>query len=336
MEARRYRTGGREWPWCQPREHSVQHDGWLGLVPNQSFEHVYASDPRGYFGPGNTVSYQLNQAGFRGPLPPVGEPGRHQVVLLGDSFTFGEGVRFDDTFAALLPGQLQPRVLDGAPVDVVNLSQPGMDTQQEGAILRKFGHLTTPDLLVLFVVPNDWPSRAVRGAHAGDVRGAFVAMFQEPTGLARYSHLGRWLGHRFRGTVLTRQFDAALDRIAAELPADRQARDQAARWIADIRAQVEQRGARFAAAVLPEMVRLDRNYPYAALHAAVRDIGKEQGFAVVDLLPAFAGTDPTGWWVHPTDHHPNELAHREIARVLGAELQADFLGPATVAARQEQ
>jgi hypothetical protein len=30
---------------------------------------------------------------------------------------------------------------------------------------------------------------------------------------------------------------------------------------------------------------------------------------VHDLLPAFGGHQDHQLWVHPTDHHPNEIAH---------------------------
>src|SRR5262249_46934640 len=71
---------------------------------------VYDGTPRGYFGPANEVERTTNQLGFRGPEFPVSNQdgrlvatkagGTVRMVFLGDSFTFGEGVRDGDTFPA--------------------------------------------------------------------------------------------------------------------------------------------------------------------------------------------------------------------------------------------
>src|SRR5690348_9459901 len=66
--------------------------GYVNL-PSSSIDFVYGSNPRGYFHYDNTVQQVTNSQGFRGPEIPVQKPANtEQVLFLGDSITFGEGV----------------------------------------------------------------------------------------------------------------------------------------------------------------------------------------------------------------------------------------------------
>ena len=61
-------------------------------------------------------------------------------------------------------------------------------------------------------------------------------------------------------------------------------------------------------AIFPELMSLE-DYPFTAIHAFVEETCREIGMPVHDLLPAFQGHKDHQLWVHPTDHHPNEIAH---------------------------
>lgn len=58
-----------------------------------------------------------------------------------------------------------------------------------------------------------------------------------------------------------------------------------------------------------------QRYPFRPLHNQVRDIVREASTAPttrsVDLLDSLAHRPAGDLWVHPTDHHPNEVAHVE-------------------------
>ncbi|MCH7707054.1 MAG: SGNH/GDSL hydrolase family protein [Myxococcales bacterium] len=98
--------------------------------PGVSFAHVYDSNPRGYFDDQNRITYEFNNYGFRGPDFEVAKPpGTRRAVLLGDSFTFGAGVHFEDTLGA----QLQ-RLLNAdsrTPVEVLSFAVGGWGTSDE-------------------------------------------------------------------------------------------------------------------------------------------------------------------------------------------------------------
>jgi hypothetical protein len=101
--------------------------------------------------PGGTVT--ANSRGIRGEAEhaPGRRPGVRRVVVVGDSFTFGEGVGDDETFPARLQARLGPRV------EVINLGIHGYGHDQMLIHLREEGLRYEPDLVIL-------------GYYAGDVR----------------------------------------------------------------------------------------------------------------------------------------------------------------------
>jgi len=71
-----------------------------------SFENKpLSSDINGYGDPTPTI--QINELGLRGESLKA-EIGKNNLLLLGDSFTFGAGVRYEETFASLLQRKLGP------------------------------------------------------------------------------------------------------------------------------------------------------------------------------------------------------------------------------------
>ena len=45
----------------------------------------------------------------------------------------------------------------------------------------------------------------------------------------------------------------------------------------------------------------------------------------IDLLPHLSGKKAASLWVHPSDHHPNELVHAIIGKVLAERLNKDVI-----------
>lgn len=92
----------------------------------------------------------VNARGYRGhEVPRARIPGRTRIVMLGDSITFGYGVRDGETFSAVMEA-LDPRL------EVVNLGVQGYGTDQELLKLEREGLAYAPDVVVLNVcLAND-------------------------------------------------------------------------------------------------------------------------------------------------------------------------------------
>jgi lysophospholipase L1-like esterase len=315
--------------WCSPAKHLTRHEGWFSAPANTTYQHIYPDDPRQYFSPSRTVEYHVNDLGFRGSSLSEDRGGRHRVLFVGDSFTFGEGVHEQDTFVARLSKLLEQRVADGNGVQLINLGQPGHNPANELKILEQLAPQSNAELVVLVLTPNDWPSQYIAEMHGVEVRGQYTALYQ-PNPLYHASRMLWWFDAQWRNYRLNRALEAAFDDVPQVLATDVQSREKACRTILEIRDVARRQGAEFTAVVLPELLRLEADrYPYAFIHESVVALGRQEGFPVVDLQPDFIGRDPEELWVHRVDHHPNDQAHRIIAERLARDLAASFLIPPT-------
>jgi DNA repair photolyase len=88
--------------------------------------------------------------------------------------------------------------------------------------------------------------------------------------------------------------------------------------------------------IFPILHHLDDGHPFLDLYAKVAASAEASGTQVLDLFPGFRGRSARSLWVHPTDQHPNEWAHRIAAGQLTAFLgqHAGFLERVEYAAAQ--
>ena len=89
--------------------------------------------------------------------------------------------------------------------------------------------------------------------------------------------------------------------------------------IEQMQSQAQKAGIRFVLVVYPLMEDM-RRYPFARVHALIQKICEMKKIHCIDLLPAFEKNAGAKITVHPTDFHPNKLAH-----VLAAEETAKGL-----------
>jgi hypothetical protein len=75
--------------------------------------------------------------------------GSIRIVILGDSFTFGDGVADDEIYPRILQGRV------GGNVEIITLARDGWGTADELAALRRDGFSYHPDIVVVGVVTND-------------------------------------------------------------------------------------------------------------------------------------------------------------------------------------
>lgn len=124
-----------------------QHDPELGWTSQPSFA---APD---WYGPG--IALHTNARGFRGRATVTDSlgPGERRIVCSGDSFTFGKGVRDDDTWCAQLarPGQ-----------QAVNMGQEAYGVDQAYLWYRRDARQLEHTDHILAVITHDFARAAMR------------------------------------------------------------------------------------------------------------------------------------------------------------------------------
>ncbi len=262
----------------------------------------------------------INARGYRDleraiPKP----PGVRRVVCLGDSFTWGVGVLFDDAWP-----QRVERLLarEGGRWEAVNLGEPGLNTAQEAAKLAGEGLAYEPDVVVLAYVLND-----SEDANAAEARRAADWLEEKHEAASGAPVAARRLGARFRSCAAA---SGRRWRTAAGSPTSTRCTPRATRAGRPARRRCERSGACAARAACLSSSRssrcsatsLDESYPFAAEHAKVAQAAAEAGARVLDLLPQYRGLD---WRLlvvdGADDEHPNEIAHRIAAQAIAREVE---------------
>ena len=261
--------------------------------------HAWDGDPYGRLPPGARMTYEIGDGGLRGDPPP---PGRRTVLVLGDSFTFGEGVRIQDTFTSRLERSMAAEAAGPA---FVNAGVPGYGTEQEAARLPALIDRYDPAAVLLVAVPNDAIPQIDQAGAADLVNGRIataspIRLF----GLVR-SVFGRAASDRAVEDWYLSYYVGARSECWAEARAR----------LLSMAALCRTRGARFGVAMFPLLYRLDDS-PLAPIHHAFETACASDDVPFLDLTPALALENDRALWVHPTDHHPDARAHELAARAL--------------------
>lgn len=284
------------------------------LAPSLSFEihydaggettHPYMRVEDGWF----VLDVETNAAAMRGPLP-LAEPapGRPRVACVGDSFTFGDGVRFEDTWVAGLEQAFRDAG-GGTPLEVLDFGVPGYESGDIAEQLKSKVLPGNPDLVIYGLVLNDPPSRHNPELErlGKQAEAALVETLQPPTGLARYLHLAALVQARAR----TARLEAAYRRFVRARFAP-----TSASWtaftedLAEMRAATSAAGSKLLVCIFPLLDSLTGRYPFTPEHKEIAAACDGLRIPVVDLLPAFDGQPADTLWVHPTDQHPNPHGH---------------------------
>ncbi|HUG52755.1 MAG TPA: SGNH/GDSL hydrolase family protein [Vicinamibacteria bacterium] len=267
------------------------------------------------------VEFRYNALRFRdeelGPKP----PGVRRVIVVGDSFTEGQGVKEPDTYPRLLEGLLN-RAGAGR-WEVRNAGRRGTDFPDLYAAFEQVLPFDA-DVIVLGMVLND----AERSAE-----------FQ-----ARQTYVNDWILDR--GRILEGEapeagpFDSRLLALVADRVEGYRTSRATLRWyremygdpnregwartresLREMNRRTRAAGGRFLLASWPLLVGLEP-YPFTDVHETIARFCLSAGIAHHDLRPVFAGRSPAELWVHPVDMHPNEVAHRLAAESMVAPVLA--------------
>jgi hypothetical protein len=271
------------------------------------------------------IHIHINAAGQRDDrdLPTEKPVGVFRVVVLGDSFTFGGKVQLERTFSPSLERALG--ALDRSRrYEVVNLSVPGYNTEQEMLGLKEAGLVYHPDLVIVNYVLND-AGRAVQLIPQHSRLPVEVRRVLKRSDLVQFIYASvKYLQYRLRGGA-SRDADKYVE-LSPGTPgweASRRALAEIARLAATVHAET-------LVVVWPMLVQLDRDYPHRAKHELVVEACRELGIPVLDLLPTFAGRRASALWAAKDDHHPNGTALGMGAAAVARDLASHGMLPVAV------
>jgi hypothetical protein len=257
----------------------------------------------------------INSKGYRDLERAIPKPqGVRRAVCLGDSFTWGVSVLFDDAWPQRLErGLTRER---GERWEAVVLAEPGLNAVQQASRLESEGLAYGPDVVVLAWVLND--SEDEDAAEARRASDWVEEAQQEPSAMEAFldgSALVRLVRTRVRATRENRERIQNFQSMYADDYPGWLAARKALRTVGGV---CREEGVPLVVGIFPLFGNpLDDTYPFATEHAKVAQVASESGAKVVDLLPQYRGLR---WELlvvdGPRDEHPNEIAHRIAAQAL--------------------
>ena len=132
--------------------------GELLLIPFKVFEPFPRYEvgefeylPQEFFIQDDQIGWKMKGTvhGFRGPMRLNPLDTHKKVVLVGDSFTWGSNVEYNDTFGAIIDEELSKVV-------VYNLAMPGFGVDQIWLTLRHKALSLKPDLIIVGICDADF------------------------------------------------------------------------------------------------------------------------------------------------------------------------------------
>jgi lysophospholipase L1-like esterase len=262
------------------------------------------------------IRYRLNSAKLRDDEISDPKPaGERRLLILGDSFTFGEGVPDDD---AIFPNLLEHRLDDDArahgigTVDVLNGGIPGSLTSDWIALWDRVSERYRPDALLVVFFLRDGTRTASIPEFFGKIRDEILNRNHHSV-MYTHSYLYRVLrdrmdrrsvGDRYTRTFLDSYFGSEADTAEWRL---------AQRNLLRLRDRARERSLPMGLVVFPILVELGPNYPFQAICREIAEFARSNGIPVHDLLPAFLGQDGPALWVSAFNQHPNARGHRIAA-----------------------
>jgi lysophospholipase L1-like esterase len=253
-----------------------------------------------------------------------------RILCIGDSHTYGAGVRAEDAYPAQLQRQLDAR--SPGTFSVVNLGVPGMSTTQLRHRLPEQIARLRPDIVVVWCGSNDAWNRAEEEAQdAGWRRVAADALAHSRL----YRFVSVWLHRRhLERDIAGQQFG---DRVHFAQDRTRGPIDVVVDW----GGAVERLEYRFGLRAADESATVARGnydamaetarelgvhmiwitYPLEvssyvrALNGAIREVGERTGTPVVDAVPAYLRLPP-GHRTLVFASHPGPAIYGEIAHDL--------------------
>lgn len=304
----------------------------------------YPSNPRGYFdidlrAPESRARYEhlaplryesllrrtpfavesrYNSLRFRDAEFGAKLPGVRRVMVLGDSFTEGQGVKEPDTY----PRVLEKRLNDGGAArwEVRNCGRRGADFPLLFEIFEQILRFE-PDVVVYGMVLNDADQSGefhARQTYVNDLildRGRATPEGRPLPDVGRFdSRLLGFVRDRLEARRTTRETTRWYLDMYGQPNRDGWARTQG--YLKDMNRRLRERGARLLVASWPLIVNMEGGDPFEAATATVSRFCVTAGIPWHDLRPALRGRPTSSLWVHPVDMHPNELAHKLAAENL--------------------
>jgi hypothetical protein len=287
----------------------------------------YCSNPRGYFtvrrSGEDQVEYSVDVFAVFPPFRRIPQnmedpedvlaflTREEPILALGDSFTMGQGVRYEDTYSARLERLIAK---EGTHIGIKNTGGAGYDIEEVCLAYDAYSADEDCPLVIYGFVLNDFGLPGKENIVGSDY-------IDTSSGGIEYSP---W---RRRCAAVNFVYEA-IDRIRLDRTTRRSYLEafrgenaiEKFDLVRSLNREIELKDGKLVIVLFPLLYEF-HHYPFQEIHDKIRNFCRKEGILLLDLLPAFSKHKAPSLWVHPSDHHPNEIAHRIAAEEIHAFLK---------------
>ena len=257
------------------------------------------------------------------------EEGTVRILGLGDSFTFGWGVKLEETFLKQLEGRLSQQT--GRTVETINAGVPGYGLNHYYIYLKNIGIKYQPDIVVLAYFTDDLPYSLLETLKPSEE--AFPERLQYKGGgwhrlrlynfltsaaaiirvrnhatqvdFIRIMEVRRASWGRYDYPLITNESGKAAEKIAL-----------LEEYLRRFKAITAENHASLVMLFIPDISHL-YHPEYQNINRVLRQLTAKQGIPFVDMTPIFeSSADLSTYYLHPKDAHTNANGHQAMASAL--------------------
>jgi lysophospholipase L1-like esterase len=249
-----------------------------------------------------------NSLGFREREIPPKSPAHYRIAVVGDSFTWGQGIAADERFSNLIGVSLGPGY------EVLNFGRPGNNMPEHlGALDQVLP--ASPDFILLQLYINDFETRQMERPQPHPLLPAALDRDLERSSVLYDLLNQQWANAQPALGIV----DSYAGYMARNLHDENAPNSRIAfGMLREFIERAREAGVGVGTVLFPApdaMGTRGSSYPFRYLHERVqRTCGSEQIYCL-DLFHAFSTIqDPRSMWVSPFDAHPNAMANQRAAR----------------------
>jgi len=252
----------------------------------------YPSNKRQYFDSDNCVQFSVNSTWHREvEREEIYKDKRNKIIFIGDSFTYGEGVKMEDIFTEKLKYHF-----NHTGKVIYNLSSPGGGIEYAFSTIKEIiPKLKNVQIAIQWGV-NDFVSY-------GDLR----RNIERPQYFFSHFKLFHFFFHRYMDKKETEREENYYNNLSNS--------KEHFKLLIKLIAYLRNSSTDFFFYNFPEPYWMGKNHG-SLLHREVLSILKKNNVASINVAKNFDLKNMKQYFVHKIDPHPNEIAHHEVYTVL--------------------
>jgi hypothetical protein len=283
-----------------------------------------------WFGSRWKETVELNSLGYREKEFDNEKPeGIYRIVVIGDSFAFGQGLPVEERFSNIIEQRLNQH---GQQYEVLNISRAGQGTADELVVLKEVVLPLDPDFIIIQWLPNDFRD-GLRVWRTSELP-RLISNPDLHKKLQRNSALyfllnNQWLNLRplFGGEI----FNTAEEMMLPFLNPGSEEEQLTTQPMVELLAALNDSGKDFSVILHPLLLpEMGREYQMQPMHDAVIQRCQNVGARCLDLTPIFVALGPDYNFkelgVNRFDMHPGSDANQMVADYLLQQLGPEFWG----------